>query len=68
MNGEPPAKAKEVRPAEEVYTDMRYILNDNIALRGWRLVPFAYYIKGYEYAQKLTDEEYFFLASCDGVT
>lgn len=25
---------------------MRYILNPYIALRSWRLVPYAYYIKG----------------------
>ncbi|MCH5187401.1 MAG: radical SAM protein [Oscillospiraceae bacterium] len=46
---------------------MKYILNENIALRGWQLIPFAYYIKGHEFAQKLTEEEYFFLASCDGM-
>lgn len=37
-------------------------------MRGWRLAPFAYYIKGMEFARKLTAEEYFFLASCDGAT
>lgn len=47
---------------------MKYILNENIALRGWRFVPFAYYINGHEFAPKLTENEYFFLASCDGET
>ena len=47
---------------------MKYILNESIALRGWRIIPFAYYTKGSVYAQKLTAEESFFLASCDGAT
>ncbi len=48
---------------------MKYILEKNIGLRGWRLVPFAYYEKKYNRrAQGLTAEEYFFLASCDGKT
>lgn len=47
---------------------MKYIMSPHIALRGWRLVPFAYYIKGARTARKLTAEEYFFLSSCDGET
>lgn len=47
---------------------MKYILNDNIALRSWRLVPFAYYIKGIRRAQKLSAEDFLLLLSCDGKT
>ena len=46
---------------------MKYILNENIALRGWRLVPFAYYVRGVRLAKKLTEEEYIFLSACNGV-
>jgi len=45
-----------------------YILNPNIALRGWRLVPHAYYPHGAGHAQKLTPEEFELLRNCDGVT
>ncbi len=47
---------------------MKYILNENIALRGWRLVPFAYYTKHGSAAAGLSAEEYFFLSACDGKT
>lgn len=47
---------------------MRYILNPNIALRSWRLVPFAYYIKGERNASGLKAEEFEFLSRCDGET
>lgn len=45
---------------------MKYILNHKIALRSWRLVPFAYYKKGLRDAAKLTEEEFNFLSHCDG--
>ena len=45
---------------------MRYILNPNIALRSWTLVPYAYYIKGERNAKGLKAEEFAFLAECDG--
>ncbi len=45
---------------------MKYILNPNIALRSWWLVPYAYYVKGVRRAQKLSPEEFELLASCDG--
>lgn len=45
---------------------MKYILNQNIALRSWRLVPFAYYKKGVRDAVKLTEEEFNFLSLCNG--
>ena len=47
---------------------MKYILNENIALRSWRLVPFAYYIKGVRRAQKLSAGDFLLLLSCDGKT
>ncbi len=47
---------------------MRYVLNPNIALRSWRLVPFAYYIKGERNAQGLKKEEFELLSACDGKT
>lgn len=46
----------------------RYILNPNIALRSWRLVPYAYYIKGARNARGLKKEEFEFLLKCDGKT
>ena len=45
---------------------MLYILNPNIALRSWQLVPYAYYIKGERNAQGLKKEEFEFLSACDG--
>lgn len=45
---------------------MHYILNPNIALRSWQLVPYAYYIKGERNAIGLKKEEFEFLSSCDG--
>ena len=45
---------------------VRYILNPNIALRSWMLVPYAYYIKGERNAKGLTAEEFAFLTECDG--
>ncbi len=45
---------------------MHYILNENIALRSWTLVPYAYYIKGERNAKGLKRDEFEFLLSCDG--
>ncbi|MBR4026749.1 MAG: hypothetical protein IKJ01_04230, partial [Lachnospiraceae bacterium] len=45
---------------------MKYILNPHIALRSWRLVPYAYYIKGEVTARGLKKEEYDLLSMCDG--
>ena len=45
----------------------KYILNENIALRSWRLVPYAYYIKHERNARGLKADEFSFLSSCDGV-
>jgi radical SAM protein with 4Fe4S-binding SPASM domain len=47
---------------------MRYLLDENVALRGWRLVPRAYYKRGALYAAGLTEEEYGLLSLCDGET
>ena len=45
---------------------MRPILSDEIALRSWQLVPYAYYVKGMRNAKGLTREEYALLMQCDG--
>lgn len=45
---------------------MYCILNPNIALRSWWLVPYAYYIKGYRNAIGLKKEEFELLSLCDG--
>lgn len=45
---------------------MRYVLNKNVALRSWKLVPHAYYVRGYQYAQKLSREQFELLSLCDG--
>lgn len=47
---------------------MYYILNHDIALRSWWMVPHAYYIRGARNAQKLTREEFELLVKCDGMT
>ncbi|MCX4256279.1 MAG: radical SAM protein [Oscillospiraceae bacterium] len=47
---------------------MSYILNPNIALRSWRLVPYAYYIKGIRDARGLKKDEFELLLKCDGKT
>lgn len=46
---------------------MRYILNSHIALRTWRRVPCAYYVKGERDAKGLKQEEFDFLCACDGL-
>jgi len=45
-----------------------YILSPNIALRGWRLVPCAYYIRGGGDAKGLSREDFDILQKCDGAT
>ena len=45
---------------------MRCVLNENVALRSWKLVPYAYYVRGYQYAQKLSREQFELLSQCDG--
>ena len=47
---------------------MSYILNPNIALRSWRLGPYAYYIKGIRDARGLKKDEFELLLKCDGKT
>ena len=46
---------------------MYYVLNKNIALRSWWLVPYAYYIKHDEMAHGLKKEEFELLSLCDGL-
>lgn len=41
-------------------------LHERIALRGWKLVPYAYYIYGVEQGQGLTAEQFGLLSRCDG--
>ena len=45
---------------------MYYRICDNIALRKWKFVPHAYYIKEAIEAQSLSDEEFEALLLCDG--
>lgn len=45
---------------------MKYILSNDIALRSFILVPYAYYIKNYRNAFGLKKEEYEILKLCDG--
>lgn len=45
---------------------MYCILNENIGLRSWIRSPYAYYVKNYTYAQRLSKEEYETLKLCDG--
>ena len=45
---------------------MRCVLNEKVALRSWKLVPYAYYVRGYQYAQKLSREQFELLSQCDG--
>ncbi len=44
----------------------KYILSDNIALRSWRFVPYAYYVKNERNAIGLCADEYELLKQCDG--
>lgn len=46
---------------------MKLILSDNIALRSWHLVPYAYYEKGGRNAIGLKSDEYETLKLCDGL-
>ena len=41
---------------------MKYILNENIALRSWHLAPYAYYVRHMRNAAGLTKAEYEFLS------
>ena len=45
---------------------MKYVLSNRIALRSWRLVPYAYYVKGFRNALGLSQNEYELLKRCDG--
>ena len=45
---------------------MHYRIADNIALRSWKFVPRAYYIKNDPYAKGLTPEEFELMLKCDG--
>ena len=45
---------------------MKYILSDTIALRSWRLVPYACYVRHQRNACGLKEEEFNLLKRCDG--
>ena len=45
---------------------MKYILSENIALRSWRWVPYAIYIKNREKAHPIRGEVFDLLRLCDG--
>lgn len=45
---------------------MKYILDPQIALRSWRLVPYAYYVRHHRNARGLKREEFELLKKCDG--
>jgi radical SAM protein with 4Fe4S-binding SPASM domain len=45
-----------------------YKLNENIALRSWKLVPYAYYYYGDRNAKGLKLDEWELLKKCDGIT
>ncbi|MBR1750592.1 MAG: radical SAM protein [Ruminococcus sp.] len=45
---------------------MYFRLRDNIALRSWKFVPRAYYVKNDPYAKGLSQEEFDLLLLCDG--
>lgn len=47
---------------------MKYILSENIALRSWPIVPYAYYTRGHIFASGLKKDEFDLLLSCDGKT
>ncbi len=37
---------------------MCYIISNNVALRSWKLVPCACYVRGHQYAQRLSREQF----------
>lgn len=45
---------------------MYYIIDENVALRSWWLVPYAVYIKGELTANGIRKEQYDLLCLCDG--
>ena len=46
---------------------MKCILNENVALRSWRLVPYSYYIRNKKTAVGLKQKEFEKLRACDGI-
>lgn len=45
---------------------MKYLLNENIALRSWWRVPYAYYVRHQRDARGLTQAQFEVLRRCDG--
>ena len=46
---------------------MRYILNEDVGLRRWRRVPFAYYRRSERNARGVLKETFDLLLRCDGI-
>ncbi len=46
---------------------MRYILNEDVGLRSWRRVPFAYYRRNERNARRVSKETFDLLLCCDGI-
>lgn len=46
---------------------MRYVLNDNIRLRGWKNRPFCLYFPKYQESNSITKDQLLLLLKCDGV-
>ena len=47
---------------------MYYRVNDHIALRSWKDLPFAYYVRQEAGARELTSRELFCMLLCNGAT
>ena len=47
---------------------MYYRVNDHIALRSWKDLPFAYYVRHEALARELTSREFFCMLLCNGAT
>ena len=45
---------------------MKYILNENLALRSWRWAPYAVYVKNQVKAKPIREEVFHLLRLCDG--
>ncbi|MDO5328547.1 MAG: radical SAM protein [Coriobacteriia bacterium] len=46
----------------------KYIINKNIALRSWKIIPYAYYEQGIQLPHLLGEDEFKVMLSCDGNT
>ena len=46
---------------------IRYLLNEDVGLRSWRRVPFAYYRRSERNARRVSKETFDLLLRCDGI-